>query len=118
MAAWESLKKRKDFVRLSQAEHKFITPGIVVLMMTQDEPQTKIRVGYTVTKKIGKATVRNSIKRKFRALTECAISEYGCKSCDYVLIARYKATTMCFHQLEKDFKRACKWLEKKQLKDT
>ncbi len=46
------------------------------------------RVGFTVTKKIGNAVVRNRMKRRLRALARDVIAADGAAGCDHVLIGR------------------------------
>jgi ribonuclease P protein component len=49
-----------------------------------------MRVGFTVTKKIGGAVVRNRMKRRFRALARELVPEQGFAGADHVLIGRAK----------------------------
>ena len=62
------------------------------------------RFGFTITKKIGGAVVRNRIRRRLRALAaglEQARSDY-----DYVLIARPGAVDRTFQDLKADLEQA------------
>ena len=47
-----------------------------------------MRVGFTVTKKIGGAVVRNRMKRRFRALAREVIPSAGIAGSDHVMIGR------------------------------
>ena len=47
-----------------------------------------MRVGFTVTKKIGNAVVRNRCKRRLRALAREVIAPRGVAGADHVLIGR------------------------------
>ncbi len=47
-----------------------------------------MRVGFTVTKKIGGAVVRNRMKRRFRALARELVPANGFAGSDYVMIGR------------------------------
>ncbi len=47
-----------------------------------------MRVGFTVTKKIGGAVVRNRMKRRFRALARELVPAKGLPGADHVLIGR------------------------------
>jgi len=49
-----------------------------------------MRVGFTVTKKIGGAVVRNRMKRRFRALAREIVPAKGVAGADHVLIGRAK----------------------------
>ena len=47
-----------------------------------------MRVGFTVTKKIGGAVVRNRMKRRFRALAREIMPTKGFPGSDHVMIGR------------------------------
>ena len=55
-----------------------------------------MRVGFTVTKKIGGAVVRNRMKRRFRALAREIVPMKGLAGADHVMIGRAKG-------IERDF---------------
>ncbi len=55
-----------------------------------------MRVGFTVTKKIGGAVVRNRMKRRFRALAREIVPAKGFAGADHVMIGRAKG-------IERDF---------------
>ncbi len=47
-----------------------------------------MRAGFTVTKKIGGAVVRNRMKRRFRALVRDLLPGHGERGADHILIGR------------------------------
>ena len=47
-----------------------------------------MRVGFTVTRKIGGAVVRNRMKRRFRALAREIVPAKGIAGSDHVMIGR------------------------------
>ena len=85
----ETLSKRVDFIAASKAE-KFIGKSIIV----QARPNSleTIRVGYTASKKVGNAVMRNRAKRRMRAAAAETVAQYGTSSTDYVLIGRAEST--------------------------
>jgi len=63
-------------------------PGFVLLVRKRDDGDPVIRLGITVTKKIGNAVVRNRMKRRFRALGRELLPVHGIAGADHVLIGR------------------------------
>ncbi len=63
-------------------------PGFVLLVRVREDGEDTIRVGFTVTKKIGNAVVRNRMKRRLRALAREVLPSGGIAGADHVLIGR------------------------------
>ena len=63
-------------------------PGFVLLVRPRGDDDPVMRLGITVTKKIGNAVVRNRMKRRFRALARETLPELGIAGADHVLIGR------------------------------
>jgi ribonuclease P protein component len=63
-------------------------PGFVLLVRQRDDGDEAMRVGFTVTKKIGGAVVRNRMKRRFRELARELLPVGGVPGADHVLIGR------------------------------
>ncbi len=63
-------------------------PGFVLLVRDRADGDATLRVGFTVTKKIGGAVVRNRMKRRFRALARELLPTGGIPGADHVLIGR------------------------------
>ena len=59
-----------------------------MLVRPRDDGDPMIRLGITVTKKIGNAVVRNRMKRRFRALAREVLAVDGVAGADHVLIGR------------------------------
>jgi ribonuclease P protein component len=71
-----------------------------------------MRVGFTVTRKIGGAVVRNRMKRRFRALAREIVPANGFAGADHVMIGRAKGIERDFSQLKTDLTRALEGLRK------
>jgi ribonuclease P protein component len=101
----ERLKKRPDFLAAAQAPS---APKGAVLIQARprgdDDPH--VRVGFTATRKIGGAVVRNRAKRRLREAARALIPLYGRPGHDYVLIARRGVTTRPWPRLLDDVKSA------------
>lgn len=63
-------------------------PGFVLLVRDRADGDPAMRIGFTVTKKIGNAVVRNRMKRRLRALSRELLPELGTRGADHVLIGR------------------------------
>ncbi len=59
------------------------------------------RIGFTVTKKIGNAVVRNRIRRRLREAAHRAAA-HAKAGTDYVVVARAPALTLQFERLVTD----------------
>jgi ribonuclease P protein component len=65
-----------------------------------------MRLGLTVSKKVGNAVVRNRMKRRFRELARAILPEAGIPGADHVLIGRNSGIERPFAELATDLKRA------------
>lgn len=99
------LIKRADFLRLARGR-RFATPGLVLQMDTTPDKSAEFRVGFTATKKIGGAVVRNRAKRRLREVARAVLPLFARQGCDYVLIARDATPTRLFVALVEDLKLA------------
>jgi len=103
------LVKRADFLRLNRSR-KWAAPGLVLQMAETPDlspPQASgLRVGFTVTKKVGIAVVRNRAKRRLREAARAVLPLYACPGHDYVLIGREATLTRPFASLVEDLKQA------------
>ena len=83
-------------------------PGFVLLVRSRGDEDPAMRVGFTVTKKIGNAVVRNRMKRRFRALARSYLPLQGIAGADHVLIGRAGGIERDFNALSDEFQRALK----------
>ena len=83
-------------------------PGFVLLVRPREDGDPTMRVGFTVTKKIGGAVVRNRMKRRFRALARETLPEHGIPGADHVLIGRAGGIERDYASLAAELKRALK----------
>ncbi len=64
------------------------------------------RFGFTVTKKLGNAVVRNRIRRRLKEAVRAVAPSEAKAGCDYVLIARPAALSQQFPELVADIRQA------------
>ncbi len=81
-------------------------PGFVLLVRPRGDDDPVMRLGITVTKKIGNAVVRNRVKRRFRALARELLPVAGIAGADHVLIGRAGGVERDFAQLRAELLKA------------
>lgn len=106
----ERLKRRQDFVAAARAAYAAM-PGLVVQARDRGDKNPS-RVGFTCTKKLGNAVVRNRIKRRLREIARLQLSAAARPGFDYVLIGRGPALERPFPDLQKDLNSALKRLHR------
>jgi ribonuclease P protein component len=81
-------------------------PGFVLLVRPRNDDDPAMRLGLTVSKKVGNAVVRNRMKRRFRELARKVLPQAGHEGADHVLIGRQSGIDRDFALLEADLRRA------------
>lgn len=130
----EKLRKRQDFLA-ANGGRRWSAPGFVLLVRRRSGPRPQgaaapegeslpdadlsqssqpdagpPRVGFTVTKKVGTAVVRNRLKRRLRALARETLAPRAAAGTDYVLIGRSGGLTRSWTDLVSDLERALRKL--------
>ena len=85
-------------------------PGFVLLVRDRGDGEPGMRIGITVTKKIGGAVVRNRMKRRFRALARELLPGGGIRGADHVLIGRAGGVERPFDDLRAELAKALRKL--------
>ena len=85
------LTKRADFLKAASARRQG-TGGFLLQARNRADGDPQSRVGFTASKKIGNAVLRNRAKRRLRALARQVLAPRARPGWDYVLVARPDAT--------------------------
>ncbi len=81
-------------------------PGFVLIVRARDDADPVMRVGITVSKKVGNAVIRNRMKRRFRQLAREVLPEAGLPGADHVLIGRHSGIERPFDDLKAELVKA------------
>jgi ribonuclease P protein component len=99
------LKRRAEFLRVAAKGRKAATHGLV-LQALHREDQGPARIGFTVTKKIGNAVVRNRTRRRLKEAVRLELAGQQVNGVDLVLIGREATRGRQFPELRDDLRRA------------
>jgi ribonuclease P protein component len=128
----QRLKRRREFLEVARAGRKWAAPGLVLQVLdrhamptgkTEDRTKSRqqvngastadeksIRVGFTVSRKVGGAVVRNRARRRLRAAVEKVMPTHAAPGRDYVVIGRGRTNTRPFPDLVGDLEAALRKL--------
>jgi ribonuclease P protein component len=99
------LKRRAEFLRTAAKGRKAATHGLILQALSRDD-QAPARLGFTVTKKIGNAVVRNRTRRRLKEAARLELAQHPVTGVDLVLIGRKETRERDFLDLRDDFRRA------------
>lgn len=99
-----TLKKNHEFRRLYSKGKTAVTPYLVVYCLRNNRDTR--RVGFTVSTKLGKAVVRNRVRRRLREIYRLN-SPKLVSGVDLVIVARTKCVEGDYHKMESAFLKAC-----------
>ena len=100
----ERLKKRQEFLRTAARGKRAAQPGLVLQALAVSEPS--LRLGFTVTKKIGNAVVRNRARRRLKEAARLTLPGLALSGWDLVLIGRDATAERPFPLLIEDLRGA------------
>lgn len=104
----ERLRQRADFVAAARGQ-RATNPAFVVQKRTRDD-DGPVRIGFTVTKKVGSSPQRNRIRRRLREVVRQSPTEVLPPQSDIVIVARRDALTRNFAALRDDLATALRRL--------
>ena len=108
----ERLRQRADFLAASGGHN--VATASFVLQALERVDGGPIRVGFTVSKKVGNAVERNRVRRRLREIVRRSAPEGWRPDHDYVLIGRRAALSLPFERITQDFEGALRRLRARQ----
>lgn len=110
------LKRRPEFLRVASARRKWAAPGLVLQARRRGQtdagrtPPDAVRVGFTVSRKVGNAVTRNRVRRRLRAAAREVLPEHARDGYDFVLIGRAGTVRRPWSALVRDLETALRRL--------
>jgi len=101
----QRLKRRAEFVRTASAGRRVAVHGVVLQALARDD-QLPVRVGFTVTKKVGNAVIRNRTRRRLKEAARLLLQQRPVVGYDLVMIGRDTTRSREFSLLIDDIARA------------
>jgi len=81
------------------------------------DAEPTIGVGFTASRKVGKAVARNRARRRMREAARRVLPVHGEPGCDYVLVARQAVLTCPFAELERQLIEALRRLRRRRAQE-
>ena len=103
-----TIKENRDFRRMYAKGRSGVSPCLVVYCRPNRRDHN--RLGVTVSAKLGHAVVRNRVRRRLREIYRLSQNRMK-QGYDIVLVARTRAVTANYHELERAYRRICEKLE-------
>jgi ribonuclease P protein component len=100
----QRLRQRADFLAAATGAKASVS-GFVLQALNRRE-DGPVRVGFTISKKVGNAVERNRVRRRLREVVRLAPPAGMRPGHDYVLIGRRAALDLPFERLTRDFDQA------------
>ncbi|MEK9968176.1 MAG: ribonuclease P protein component [Ferrovibrio sp.] len=104
----ERLRRRADYLRVQAAERRIALPGL--LLQAAPGETGCCRVGFTASRKVGNAVIRNRARRRLKALAGEILPKHAITGHDYVLVARQGTPKREYAALRRDLETALKKL--------
>ena len=94
------LKKRKEFAYIYRKGERFHTTNITLYKIASKYPNPKI--GFSVNNKVGKAVVRNKVKRRLREIVKEFLPSIS--KCNLIFVVKPSIIELDFEQMKSEVK--------------
>jgi ribonuclease P protein component len=111
------LQHRPQFLKVAATRRKWVTPGLILQARCRSENEAgdvlsdAVRIGFTVSKKVGNAVKRNKARRRLRAAAQEVLAEFARSGYDYVVIGRAVTVRRPYLELVNDLRTALQRLK-------
>ena len=100
-----TIKKRSEFIRSNKYSKKIYTPNFIIQKLEAKKNDNIPHFGFTITKKIGSAILRNKIKRRLKSIIRDLLKyrdKYFDLSFNYILICKKEIVKVSYDDLENE----------------
>ena len=100
-----TIKKRSEFIRSNKSSKKIHTQNIIIQKLESKKNDNIPYFGFTITKKIGSAIVRNKIKRRLKSIIRELLKykdKYFDLSFNYILICKKEIVKVSYNDLKNE----------------
>ena len=100
-----TIKKRSEFIKFNKSSKKIYTQNIIIQKLESKKNDNIPHFGFTITKKIGSAIVRNKIKRRLKSIIRELLKykdKYFDLSFNYILICKKEIVKVSYNDLKNE----------------
>ena len=100
-----TVKKRFEFIRSNKFSKKIYTSNLIIQKLESNKNNNIPHFGFTITKKIGSAIVRNKIKRRLKSIIRELLKyrdKYFDLSFNYILICKKEIVKVSYDDLQNE----------------
>ena len=113
MSNLERIKNRKEYLAIAASGRRWVTPAFVIQVKESNDKDSAPQVGFTVTKKVGNAVIRNRVRRRLKEAAREIIPLKASRGWEYVLIGRHACLDIAYERIKSDLMWALKKLDAK-----
>ena len=100
-----TIKKRSEFIRSNKFSKKIYTSNFIIQKLESKINENMPHLGFTITKKIGSAILRNKIKRRLKSIIRELLKykdKYFDLSFNYILICKKEIVKVSYDDLQNE----------------